>query len=76
MIQEARYNLQKGKAENGSIEAYNYNTENELDAYILAKVKNRKLILDAKNYNKVVDAAQKDIAAAVIKEINKVLGNH
>jgi hypothetical protein len=76
VIKEARYNLQKGKAENRSIKAYNYNIENELDAYILAKVKNRKLILDAENFKKVMDAAQKDMAAAIVKEVNKALGSH
>lgn len=76
MIQEARYNLQKGKAENRSIEATTYNIENELDAYILAKVKNRKFLLDAENFKKVMDAAQKDMAAAIVKEVNKALGSY
>lgn len=65
-----------GKDEDRSTKANTYNIENELDAYILAKVKNRKLILDARNYNKVVENTKKEIAVSVIKEVKKALCNH
>lgn len=72
MTNTARWNLQHGIKENTNYEHTKYNIDNALDGYILAKVRNNRMILDANNYDKVVDAAGKDIATAAKKELEKV----
>lgn len=72
----ARYNLQKGVAENRRTAATTYNIENELDAYILAKINNNKLILDAAKYETIINAARKELAATAAKEIQNILNRY
>lgn len=73
MTIEDRYNLQRGKAEDNRYNSTIYNIESLLDAYILARAKNNRLILDAVNTDKAVDAAGKEVAAAASKELDKLL---
>lgn len=75
MTDAARWNLQRGIPEDTRYEHTRYNIESDLDAYVLAKVRNRRIILDEANYDKVVNAAGKDIAAAANKELEKLLKN-
>lgn len=71
MTPAARYNLQKGVPENKAFSHTNYSIESEIDAYILARTRSNRLILDQRAYNKTVEAAGKDIAAAAQKELDK-----
>ena len=76
MTDAARWNLQHGVEENPAREWTNYHNNNSaLDNYILARVQQRRLIIDEANYNNVIDAAGKDIAAAAHKELDKLLKN-
>ena len=65
MILEARYNLQRGIAENKRFPATDYTSDGSLiDEYILAKVQMRnnagnRIILDPAAYNALVDQAAK-----------------
>ena len=69
----ARYNLQKDIPEDRRYEHTTYTPESEIDRYILARVDNRRMILDIKNYDDYVRSAGNDIAEAAGKEINKLL---
>ena len=71
MTIEARYNLQRGIAENKLFPATDYTSDGSLiDQYILAKVQMRnnagnRIILDPAAYDALVDQAAKDIEKKV-----------
>ena len=65
-----RINIQKGKE--GKYKATTGNIETALDGYILARVKNRRLILKEAAYEEMVTAASKDIAAAAADELSNI----
>ena len=71
MTIEARYNLQRGKAENKHFPATDYSSDGSLiDQYILARVQMRnnagdRIILDPAAYDALVDQAAKDIVKGV-----------
>ena len=71
MTIEARYNLQRGKAQNNRFSATNYTSDGSLiDQYILARVQLRnnagnRIILDPAAYDALVDQAAKDIEKRV-----------
>ena len=71
MTIEARYNLQRGKAENNLFPAADYSSDGSLiDQYILARVQMRnnagdRIILDPAAYDALVDQAAKDIEKKV-----------
>ena len=74
MTEAALWNLQHGVEENPANEWTNYHNNNsDLDNYVLAKVKMNRLIIDKANYDRVVAAAGKDIAAAAEKELDELL---
>lgn len=80
MTYAARINLQNGIEENPAFEWTNYhNNNNELDNYILQKVKFRKEYMkrrqeeqNKREYEKQVQKAGEDVAAAAYKELEKV----
>ena len=71
MTIEARYNLQRGKAQNNRFPATNYTSDGSLiDQYTLAKVQMRnsagdRIILDPSAFDALVDQAAKDIEKKV-----------
>lgn len=73
MTIEARYNLQRGKAENHHFPATDYSSDGSLiDQYILARVQMRnnagdRIILDPAAYDALVNQAAKDIVTEVEK---------
>ena len=73
MTIEARYNLQRGITEDNKYSSTRYNIESLLDAYILARRKNNRLILDAANTDKAIEAAGEALVAAAYKELDKLL---
>lgn len=69
MNEVALWNLQHDIPED---RRYNYTTyivESPLDSLVLLKVRNRKFLFDKANYDKFIDNAKKEIAAAAKKEI-------
>lgn len=72
MTIEARYNLQRGKAENNRFSATDYASDGSLiDKYILAKIQMRnnieeRIILDPAAYDALVNQAAKDIEKKVV----------
>lgn len=70
MTIEDRMNIQKGKE--SKYKATTGNIETALDGYILARVKNRRLILKEAAYEEMVTAASKDIAAAAADELANI----
>lgn len=73
MTIEARYNLQRGKAEDNRYSSTTYNIESLLDGYILARAKSKRLILDAANTDKAIAAAGEALVEAASKELDKLL---
>ena len=73
MTIEARYNLQRGITEDNKHSSTRYNIESLLDAYILARAKNNRLILDAANTDKAIEAAGEALVEAASKELDKLL---
>jgi hypothetical protein len=73
MTVEARYNLQHGVNENYGRAATTYSPTNELDYYILARVKLNRLIIDKSNYSNVVKCAATDIAESVRQELKDLV---
>lgn len=73
MTIEARYNLQRGIAENKHFPATDYTSDGSLiDQYILAKVQMRnnagnRIILDPSAYDALVNQAARDIEKEVEK---------
>ena len=70
MTIEDRMNIQKDKE--NKYKATTGNIETALDGYILARVKNRRLILKEAAYEEMVTAAGKDIAAAAADELSNI----
>lgn len=73
MTDAARWNLRHGVEEDKRFKHTTYNVESPLDALMVERVRKKRLLLDEANYNKFVDEAGKDIAAAAEKEIDKLL---
>ena len=73
MTEAARWNLQHGVPENRNYEHTTYTAESELDNWILAREKARRLSIDKQNYDNMVAAAAEDINKAAEKELDKLL---
>ena len=74
MTDAARWNLQHGIPENKAFEHTDYTAESALDNWILAKMNNRRIILDARNYDNMMRATEeevKKVAAAAIDDLLK-----
>lgn len=72
----ARYNLQKGKAENQRFTGTTYNAENVIDRYIIIKQQQKKKIKDKKiSYNNMINTIADDVAAAAEEKIEELLKN-
>ena len=71
MTAEARYNLQRGSAQNKHFPATDYSSDGSLiDQYILARVQMRnnagdRIILDAAAYDALINQAARDIEKEV-----------
>lgn len=72
MTEITRWNLQHGIQEDKRFSYKTYTAESPLDSLILARKKNRKLLFDEAEYNRFVDKAGKDIAAAADRELLKI----
>lgn len=75
MNKAARYNLQKGIKEDKRYKHTSYNKENAVDAFILARMENKKLLLDNNITNDFIDEAGEEIAAAAYNELEKLFKN-
>lgn len=76
MTLAALWNYQHSVKENKSNIHTDYAASNELERYVIAHTearnKAKKLIIDRENYNKVIEAAGKEIANAAAKELKKI----
>lgn len=70
----ARYNLQKGKAENKRFTGTTYNAENVIDRYIIIKQQQKRK--DKKiSYDNMINTIADDVTAAAEEKIEELLKN-
>ena len=73
MTIEARWNMQHGKQKDMIDSNTQNNVESEIDRYILARVRNNRLIVDGQAYEAFVDAAAAEIVKTAAKALDECL---